>query len=65
MIIDNGRSCNRENKIMKEQLMTNFTKMIYIGDNINKDFKTPEELGMKYLYFENPKGLYYKKTSEI
>lgn len=36
-----------------------FEEMIYIGDNLNKDFQAPRQLGMRSLYFENEDGLYY------
>ena len=42
-----------------------FEEMIYIGDNLNKDFQAPKQLGMRSLYFENKDGLYYNdKASE-
>lgn len=42
-----------------------FEEMIYIGDNLNKDFLAPKQLGMRSLYFENKDGLYYsEKASE-
>ena len=36
-----------------------FNKMVYIGDNITKDFIAPKELGMEVIYFKNEDGLYY------
>ncbi len=35
-----------------------FAEMVYIGDNTKKDFKAPDKLGMKSIWFENPDGLY-------
>ncbi len=37
-----------------------YSKMVYVGDNINKDFIAPDKLGMKSIYFRNVDGLYYK-----
>lgn len=37
-----------------------FERMIYIGDNPQKDFIAPVRLGMKTLYFRNADGLYTK-----
>lgn len=37
-----------------------FNRLVYIGDNIAKDFIAPEKLGMKYIYYRNPDGLYLK-----
>lgn len=36
-----------------------FNKMVYIGDNVTKDFIAPKELGMQVIYFKNVDGLYY------
>ncbi len=38
-----------------------FEKMVYVGDNPQKDFTAPKLLGMGAVYFENPQGLYTKK----
>ena len=45
-------------EIMQKELNTAFEKMVYIGDNIKKDFIAPQKLGMKYIWFKNPDGLY-------
>lgn len=48
-------------KIMQSRWKLPFEQMIYIGDNPKKDFIAPEKLGMKYIYFRNPDGLYFEK----
>lgn len=40
-----------------------FEEMMYIGDNQNKDFQAPKQLGMRCLYFENKDGLYYNEET--
>ena len=35
-----------------------FEQMIYVGDNPQKDFKAPRQLGMRWLNFYNKDGLY-------
>lgn len=45
-------------KIMQSRWQIPFEDMVYIGDNIKKDFIAPEKLGMKYIYFFNSDGLY-------
>lgn len=45
-------------EIMQKELNTEFERMVYIGDNIKKDFIAPQKLGMKYIWFKNPDGLY-------
>ena len=31
---------------------------MYVGDNIEKDFLAPKQLGMKTIWFNNKEGLY-------
>lgn len=47
-------------ELMQERLKISLEKMVYIGDNINKDFIAPEKLGMQTIYFRNVDGLYLK-----
>ena len=47
-------------ELMQETLKIPFEKMVYIGDNINKDFIAPKKLGMQTIYFRNEDGLYFK-----
>ena len=35
-----------------------YEAMVYVGDNMNKDFIAPGKLGMKSIYFRNSDGLY-------
>ena len=52
-------------RIMQCRWGVPFEEMMYIGDNLNKDFQAPKQLGMRCLYFENKDGLYYhEKASE-
>ena len=39
-----------------------YESMVYIGDNIKKDFIAPQKLGMDSIYFKNPSGLYYNSN---
>lgn len=45
---------------MKEKLCVEYSEMCYVGDNIKKDFISPEKLGMRSIWFKNPDGLYVK-----
>ena len=38
--------------------------MIYIGDNINKDFIAPIKLGMQYALYINENSHYQKKVNQ-
>lgn len=57
-----GVNCRKPNEIgfqkLQEKTMIPFEKMVYIGDNIHKDFIAPEKLGMKCIFFNNCNGLY-------
>ena len=44
--------------LMKETMALEYDEMVYIGDNLKKDFVAPGKLGMKYIYFNNKDGLY-------
>ncbi|MBD9050423.1 HAD family hydrolase [Ruminococcus sp.] len=46
-------------ELMQNRWKIAFNKMVYIGDNVTKDFIAPKELGMKVIYFKNADGLYY------
>ena len=35
-----------------------------MGDNLNKDFQAPRQLGMRCIYFENRDGLYYSAEAD-
>lgn len=43
---------------MHELMNIPYDQMLYVGDNIKKDFMAPEELGMKSVWFKNSNGLY-------
>ena len=45
-------------RLMKERLQVAFERMVYIGDNIKKDFIAPNSLGMKSVWFSNRNGIY-------
>ena len=38
---------------MKEYFNVEYERMVYIGDNVNKDFIAPENLGINTIYFKN------------
>ena len=44
--------------LMQQRMNIPFEKMVYIGDNPDKDFVAPEKLGMKCILFRNREGLY-------
>lgn len=44
---------------MQRRLGLPFASLVYIGDNIKKDFIAPEALGMQSIHFKNREGLYF------
>lgn len=47
-------------RIMQGRMQVPYEQMVYVGDNLQKDFIAPETLGMSCVYFCNPDGLYSK-----
>ena len=45
-------------RLMQRHMSVPFAKMVYVGDNMKKDFLAPESLGMQTIHFRNPDGLY-------
>lgn len=45
-------------QLMAERLAMPYDRMVYIGDNVAKDFVAPESLGMNCILFSNEEGLY-------
>ena len=43
---------------MQNRWRLSYQEIIYVGDNLNKDFLAPKQLGMKVLWFKNPDCLY-------
>lgn len=45
-------------RIMQNRWRIPFEQMIYVGDNMNKDFQAPRQLGMRWYWVKNEDGLY-------
>ena len=45
-------------RIMQNRWRIPFEQIVYVGDNPNKDFQAPKQLGMRWKYFANEDGLY-------
>ena len=52
-------------QIMKEKLNVEFDEMMYVGDNINKDFVTANKLFIKTVFILRNNGIYFQKANEI
>ena len=53
------KPCDIAFRIMQNRWRLPYEQIIYVGDNPNKDFTACKQLGMRYLYFRNPDGIYY------
>lgn len=54
------KPCDIAFRIMQHRWRIPFEQLVYVGDNVEKDFQAPKQLGMRMLCFENEDGLYFK-----
>ncbi|MDO5445615.1 MAG: HAD family hydrolase [Eubacteriales bacterium] len=47
-------------QIMRERMNVPYESMVYIGDNLKRDFISPEKLGMRSIHFLNRDARYYQ-----
>ena len=45
-------------RLMADKMCIDFEHMCYVGDNIQKDFISPQKLGMRCIWIRNDDGLY-------
>lgn len=45
-------------RVIRERFGVSFEDMIYVGDNIQKDFQGPVSLGMMAVWYRNAQGIY-------
>lgn len=45
-------------RIIQNRWRLSFEQIIYVGDNPNKDFQAPKQLGMRWVCYDNKDGLY-------
>lgn len=56
------KPCDIAFRIMQRRWRIPFEQLIYIGDNVNKDFQAPKQLGMQWALVNNPDSLYQKEN---
>ena len=56
------KPCDISFRIMQERWRMNSAEVVYVGDNEAKDFQAPQQLGMKYIYFQNKDSIYRGNT---
>ena len=56
------KPCDISFRIMLTRWQLNPADVLYVGDNIAKDFQAPQQLGMRSLYYYNEKGIYSNRS---
>lgn len=59
------KPCDIAFRIMQNRWRIPFEQIVYVGDNSNKDFQAPKQLGMRWKYFANEDGLYFTENQNI
>jgi len=52
------KPCDKAFVEMSKMLQVGFSKMVYVGDNVAKDFIAPQKLGMQCIWFRNKNAVY-------
>ena len=52
------KPCDIAFRIMQRKWRVPFEQMMYVGDNADKDFQAPKQLGMQWMLINNGEGLY-------
>jgi len=50
--------------VIKDYFNVEYNEMIYIGDNINKDFIAPIKLGMESILYSNKNSIYHEESKK-
>lgn len=59
------KPCDIAFRIMARRWRMDYENMLYIGDNVGKDFQAPRQLGMWCIWFQNEDGVYWKEQDKI
>lgn len=54
------KPCDIAFRIIQRRWRLPFEQIMYVGDNIHKDFQAPKQLGMQWKLIDNNEGLYRK-----
>ena len=52
------KPCDIGFRILAQRWMLPYEALVYVGDNIQKDFQAPRQLGMKWVWVRNEDGIY-------
>lgn len=58
------KPCDIALRILITRWRLNPADVVYVGDNAEKDFQAPRQLGMRSVWFKNEDGLYQCETSK-
>ena len=58
------KPCDIAFRIMQRRWGIPFEQLVYVGDNVEKDFQAPKQLGMGWIHFLNEDGLYTKSNKK-
>lgn len=58
------KPCDIAFRILATRWKLPFEEIVYVGDNPEKDFQAPQQLGMKWVYFRNGDGMYSSALME-
>ena len=56
------KPCDVAFRIMAIRWRMNPSDIVYVGDNADKDFQAPQQLGMKSVWIKNKDGIYQTQT---
>lgn len=59
------KPCDIAFRIINTKWRLNPADIVYVGDNITKDFQAPNQLGMRCIWFNNKESLYYSNSTEV
>jgi HAD superfamily hydrolase (TIGR01549 family) len=59
------KPCDIAFRIIQNRWRIPFEQIMYVGDNAEKDFQAPRQLGMRSLWFRNKDGLYQSEANGV
>lgn len=59
------KPCDIAFRIMQNRWKIPYEQIMYVGDNPDKDFQAPKQLGMRWKYMKNIEGLYSGSDTEL
>ncbi len=59
------KPCDIAYRIIQNRWKLPYNEIVYVGDNVIKDFQAPKQLGMKSIWVDNKDGLYSCETGSF